>query len=164
MGGHSVNFFPLDRKGIACNFTWGWQESFHLLKIPSAASCDFPAMNVAASGITGVRSKTCLWWLDVLYWLDVGLKEACSGLKQCLVRKWCFSFPLLLPHIVNPECKAKDTTAAASSVVSHIFLANVFLHFHCITRWQVQKKRNSRGGKSLSIFLISPWYRINQAS
>lgn len=132
--------------------TWGWQESFHLFKVPSAASCDFLAMNAIASGITGVRSKTWLWWLDVLYWLDLDLKEACSGLEQCLVRKQYFSFPLLLPHTVYPECKAKDTTAAAPSVASHIFLANVFLHFHCFPRWQVQKKRNSREEKSFLSF------------
>lgn len=163
MGGHLVTFFPPNKEG-ACNFAWGWRESFHLFKVSSAASCDFPAVNVAASRITGVWSKTCLWWLDVLYWIDLGLKEACSGLEQCLVREWCISFPLLLPHTVNPEYKAKDTIAVAPSIVSHILLANVFLYFHCLPRWQVQKKRNSRGKKRLFVFLISPWYRINQAS
>lgn len=41
-------------------------------------------------------------------------------------------FPLLLPHTVTPECKAKDTIAPAPLIVSHIFLANVLLHFHCL--------------------------------
>lgn len=42
--------------------------------------------------------------------------------------------PLLLLHAVTPECKVKDTIAPAPLTVSHIFLANVFLHFHCLPR------------------------------
>lgn len=82
-----------------------------------------------------------------------------SGIERSMFRSWAMfgeeimHFFSIAPTLhSDPECKAKDFIPSAPSIVSHILLANVFLHFHCLPRWQVLKKKNKRQKKTFCFF------------